>query len=90
MTVLTTLATVGDPHDGHMMWDDGSGWMWLWGTLMMLVVVAAIVAGVWLVVRGTRQPESRPGDRARDILAERYARGELSTEEYHERLGGLR
>jgi len=29
-------------------------------------------------------------DRARDILAERYARGELTTDEYRERLEQLR
>ena len=89
MTLLATLATSADRYDGHMMWD-GGGWMWLWGSLMMLAVVAAVLVGVWLVVRGTRQPEPRPGDRARDILADRYARGELSTDEYHERLDALR
>ena len=89
MTLLATLATVADNYDGHMMWDNGNGWMWLWGSLMMLAVIAAVLAGVWLVVRGTRHPEPRPGDRARDILAERYASGELSAEEYRERLDAL-
>jgi putative membrane protein len=91
MTTLATLATLGataDPYDGHM-WG-GHGWMWLWGTLMMLVVIAAALAGVWLVVRGSRHPEPRPGERARDILAERYARGELTADEYRERLDTLR
>jgi putative membrane protein len=65
----------------------GGGWMWLWGTLMMLTWVALIAAAVWAVARslGGKRP-----DRAQDILDERYARGELSTEEYRERLDQLR
>lgn len=69
----------------------GSGWMWLWGTLMMLTWVAVIAGAVWLVARGVRRPGGTGGGRgrARDILDERYARGELSTEEYRERLEAL-
>jgi putative membrane protein len=71
---------------GHMSgW--GGGWMWLWGTLMMLTWVALIAAAVWLVARSLGG--SHP-NRARDILEERYARGELSTEEYREHLDQLR
>jgi putative membrane protein len=70
---------------GHMNgW--GGGWMWLWGTLMMVVTVLAIV---WIVrAFSGRQEHAGPAnatDTARAILAERYARGELTTEEYHER-----
>ncbi len=52
-----------------------------------LAVVALIAAAVWLVARsvGDRRPS-----RAREILDERYARGELTTDEYHERLDALR
>jgi hypothetical protein len=39
---------------------------------------------------GSQQPTRDPADRAREILAERYARGELTTEEYRERLEHLR
>ncbi len=41
---------------------------------------------------GTEQPQDAPAPgpgRAREILDERYARGELSTEEYRERLQSL-
>lgn len=31
-----------------------------------------------------------PDERAREILAERYAQGELTTDEYRERIGELR
>ncbi len=88
MTTLIALATLlADPGDGnHMMWDNNNGSMWLWGTLMILVVAAAIGVAVWLISRNTRQPHTQPQDRAREILDERFARGELSTDEYQERL----
>lgn len=73
---------------GHMGgW--GGGWMWLWGALMMVLFVVLIV---WLVrsIAGSSGPVQRgSSDRARDILSERYAQGELTTEEYRERLGEL-
>jgi putative membrane protein len=51
--------------------------------------VAVIVGLVWFFAR-RRGPGERSGaDRARDILAERFARGELSVEEYRERLAQL-
>lgn len=71
----------------------GGGWMWLWGVLMMVLLVALLV---WLVRIGLgSNPPSGPAprdpdERAREILAERYARGEISTEEYRERANELR
>ncbi|MEU6786621.1 SHOCT domain-containing protein [Nonomuraea angiospora] len=58
----------------------------------MLFWLALIALVVWLVVRAAtdRSQSSRVErsgvDRARDVLAERYARGEISTEEYQDRL----
>jgi len=65
--------------------------MWLWGALMMAIVAIAI-AIVWLVratESGPRGNISSGSDRARAIPAERYARGELTTEEHRERLDHL-
>ncbi|MEZ5170656.1 MAG: SHOCT domain-containing protein [Acidimicrobiia bacterium] len=74
---------------GHMDgW--GGGWMWLWGSLMMIFWVAVIGIAVWLVMRGQDRGPRERGERPREILAERYARGELTTDEYHERLEALR
>jgi hypothetical protein len=44
------------------------------------------------LVCGTRRPAPKRSDveRARDVLAERYAGGELTTDEYRERLEQLR
>nr|BFE79281.1 hypothetical protein GCM10020093_018820 [Planobispora longispora] len=62
------------------------------GSLMMLVWAGLIAGGVWLVVRAAsdRRPAGRPeAGRAREALADRYAKGEISTEEYQERLAHL-
>ena len=68
----------------------GGGWMWLWGTLMMFSWVALIAGAVWLFSRGRdNSTTSATSSRARHILDERYARGDLSTEEYRERLEHL-
>lgn len=76
---------------GHHMWSDGGNdHPWLWGGVMMLLLVAVIGLGVWLIVRSTRGREAHPFDPARKILAERLARGEITTEEYQERMAHLR
>ena len=74
---------------GHV-WGPGGGWMWLWGPFMMALWAAAIAAVIWLVVHNTRPRERSSADRARQILAELYARGEISGDEYWERLDQLR
>jgi len=89
MSTFTTLAQVTADTDGwgHMNgW--GGGWMWLWGSLMMLSWVAIIAAAVWFLGAKRESTGSRTS-RAREILEERYARGELTTEEYRERLDHL-
>lgn len=76
--------------DGHMDGWDG-GWIWLWGTLIVLSCIAIIAGAVWLISRGRdSNPTGATVSRARDILGERYARGELTTEEYRERVDQLR
>ena len=90
---MNTLAPIlADSHRWNHMdgWD--SGWMWLWGTLMMAALVGLVV---WIVraANVTRTPPPTgggdPNARARQILAERYARGDLTTEDYRERLAEL-
>jgi putative membrane protein len=63
-------------------------WGHRWWPLWPLLWAALIALAVWLVLRRRgRSPE--PFGRAREILAERYARGELGAEEYRERLREL-
>ena len=82
-------------------YDGGSGWMWVFGGLMMVAVVVLIGAVVWAVIaatnRGNRGPTAggaSPAEvggrtRTRQVLDERYARGEMNSEEYTERLHTL-
>jgi len=70
----------------------GGGWMWLWGLAMVVLLIAFIA---WLVPSASASSRSvtpaprDPADRAREILGERFAKGELSAEEYRERLNEL-
>ncbi len=83
--------TATDDQWGHMNgW--GGGWMWLWGIAMMAVFVVLIVWLIRSTTGGAAQapPPTASTDRAREILSERYARGEVSTEEYRERVEQLR
>lgn len=73
----------------------GPGWHgphggpgWPFGLFFLLLIVALVVTTSWLVTRG-RPRRKAAAERAKEILAERYARGEISSEEYRERLGGL-
>jgi putative membrane protein len=87
--VLPVLVAFGGDGWRHG-WGPGGGWAWLWGPIVLLLWVALVATVVWFVARSAR-PRQRSGvERAREVLAERYARGELTTEEYRERLEQLR
>ncbi|HYY75832.1 MAG TPA: SHOCT domain-containing protein [Gaiellaceae bacterium] len=64
----------------------GEDWDHAWWPLWLVLWLVVLGTIAWLVVRRRRDS----GGDARKILAERYARGELSTDEYEERLQGLR
>lgn len=84
--MIAFVALAADDDGWGHMGDWGGGWMWLWGTLMMIGFAILVV---WLVRASTGSagpPRREPAERAREILAERYAKGELSTEEYRERI----
>jgi putative membrane protein len=65
------------------------GWAWWFAPLWILPWLAVAGLAIWLVAHGGWWPRPAGGDRAREILAERYARGGLSTEEYQERMDQL-
>lgn len=72
-------------YNGYGEWGAGSMLGWFGGGIMMLVFWALVI---WLIVwavretsgRSTRDMHSR--SHALDILAERYAKGEIGKEEF--------
>lgn len=73
----------------------GGFWLyWLFGALILLGILIIGVIVVWPKdgqprAQGSARPGNSEKDRARAILDERYARGELTSEEYRQRLMGL-
>lgn len=82
------------PHDrmGDMI-DGMAGWGWvgmLLGLLIFLLIVALLATGLAYLLRALRAPHSSGGgadtaDRARQLLDERYACGEIDHDDYQQR-----
>jgi len=81
MTLLALLASDSNWHD--------HGWFWLWPLIPLFWFLVFFMFVRFFFWRGRRGPWGYRGPDARAILAERYARGEISHEEYRERLGHL-
>lgn len=73
-----------------MYWDGGpgSGWGMLFMSLMMLAFWGGVIGLLVYVVRQTvhGQPRTGASATAKQILAERLARGEIDADEYRSRL----
>ncbi|MGH3159409.1 MAG: SHOCT domain-containing protein [Streptosporangiaceae bacterium] len=67
-----------------------NGWWALAWVCLMLIIWGGVAALAVSFVRRWRRSPRRPATGPEEILAERYARGEISTEEYQERLAVLR
>ncbi len=78
-----------------MRWDEmmSGPWLWGWGILWMLMMTAfwfMILLGLALVIRwlwraGSRiGPVQPPDASAMEILKKRYARGEITREQYEQ------
>jgi putative membrane protein len=64
------------------------------GTILLAIVVAAVVIGIIVLIRGTSAGHRPHGggtstDEAMDILRSRYAKGEIDKEEFEERKKAL-
>jgi putative membrane protein len=83
MTLFAMLAS-SDWHD--------HGWSWLWPLVPLfwfLVFFLCLRLFFWRGRRGPWAYHDHGRADARVILAERYARGEITHEEYRQRLGHL-
>ena len=83
-----------------MMWGygQGMGWMWLWALLLLIGIALLVLLAVRVFGGGVRNGYGPPGpggpppvggSRARQILDERFARGELTADQYREQLKAL-
>ena len=70
-------------------WHEGMGWWWLFGGIWMVIFWAVVI---WVVVWGIKKLTERGGSGSSgaerrsplDIAKERYARGEISKEEFEQ------
>ncbi len=64
----------------------GMGWGMGFGWLFWLLIIGLVIWGIKAISENRGRNESRPsGDRALEILKERYARGEIDRDEYEAR-----
>ncbi|HLS25358.1 MAG TPA: SHOCT domain-containing protein [Beutenbergiaceae bacterium] len=76
----------------HWNWDGMGPWSMVWSWLFLALLIVGLVVLVVVLVRllsgrGQRHDDARPTGRgrAREVLDERYARGEIDHVEYEER-----
>lgn len=81
---LVLPALADDFGYGHMMNNGGGVFMWL-------IILLAVAAVIYVVLQSmkSRDRDRSSGETALDILRKRYARGEISKEEFDEKKGHL-
>ena len=79
----------------------GNGGSWIWMALGVIVLLVLIAVVVWVLIAvnnrahhghapdASAAPDSGGRARSRQVLDERYARGEMNADEYTERLHTL-
>jgi putative membrane protein len=67
-----------------MMWHEGFGWFGFGGLWMVLLWGALIAFITWSISRFTRQDSSELKVSHVEIAKERYAKGEISKEEFEQ------
>jgi putative membrane protein len=71
----------------HDMGSFGMGGMWLF---WIFILVIAVVLVRWLASSGGSSRQPTADESPEEILKKRYARGELTTQEYERKLDELR
>jgi putative membrane protein len=72
-------------HDGRMMdgWGMMGPWMWFFMILFWALVLFGLVWTIrWLADRNKQRGEKRNAESPMDVLKKRYAKGEISQEEF--------
>jgi putative membrane protein len=83
-TLAMVVAQMWDGDGDHM----NGGWWWVMEIGWLIFLAVVVVLGVLLVRHLTSRPAR--GSSAEDILAERFARGEIDEDEYRQRRSALR
>jgi putative membrane protein len=68
-----------------MMGFDGYGvspWMWILGSLMMVIVIGGLILVVVWAVRTVGEPRTTSSSSALEVLKRRLAAGEITQDEY--------
>jgi len=66
-------------------WQQGMGWWMLFGSIWMLLFWGILIALiVWGITKFSRRNGSTPKREPMEIAKERYARGEISREEFEQ------
>jgi putative membrane protein len=67
-------------------WAGGGSWLWMLGGL--LLVIGAVILVAWMVTRSSRSGDRPAQDASRptpsQILGERFARGEMTDQEFEQ------
>jgi putative membrane protein len=79
--VIALTSAVASTADGAAHWWYLAPFLW--------VLWAGVIVAIFVLFR-SRSRRWHGGDRAKAILAERFARGEISSDEFRERLDALR
>lgn len=88
LAALSAGALRADPGDGQYFGHYGmmNGGGWIFGPIMLLIFFGLLVAAVVLIVRllgsDLLRSAGRPDDRSLSILRERFAKGEITQEEF--------
>lgn len=67
------------------MWHDGIGWWMAFGGIWMIIFwVGFIALVVWGIIKLSQRDGSTPRHSPLDVAKERYAKGEISKEEFEQ------